>query len=169
MIEIDHIIEQASSIYSTYGCDNMDQVAESLGASVYGLLEGDNIKEAYFPELRAIAIKPGLPSYERRYLIAHALGHHLLHRDRSSPDYLRMHLKRSEGRSFSANDEIARLEDEADLFAAFLLVPDYALRPLLDEGTIWKSEDPVLQLSMEFQVPPEAMRIRLVYERSRHL
>lgn len=169
MTKTDHIIEQASSIYSTYGRNNMDQVAENLGASVYGLLEGEGIKEAYFPELRAIAVKPGLPGYERRYLIAHALGHHLLHRDSSNHDYLRVHLKRPESRSMTTNAEIARLEDEADLFSAFLLVPGHKLRSFLDGDTVWRSEDPVFHLAMEFQVPLEPMRIRLVYERSRQL
>jgi hypothetical protein len=32
------------------------------------------MKEVYYPELRAIAIKPNLHPYERKYLIAHALG-----------------------------------------------------------------------------------------------
>jgi Zn-dependent peptidase ImmA (M78 family) len=169
MIGIDRIIEKASSIYSQYGSDNLDLVAEKLGASVYGLLEAEHLKEAYFPERKAIAIKPGLPSYERRYLIAHALGHHLFHRDETSRDYLRLHLKHSDARSTQDSAEIARLEDEADLFAAFLLVPDSKLRPRLEEGSIWRSEDPVLHLAMEFQVPVEPMRVRLAYERSNQL
>jgi Zn-dependent peptidase ImmA (M78 family) len=49
--------------------------------------------------------------------------------------------------------EVSRPEMEADLFAAYLLVPDLKLRPVLEQSWIKETDDPVLRLALEFQVP----------------
>ena len=59
---------------------------------------------------------------------------------------------------------MSRTEIEADLFAAYLLVPDLKLRPILGQGWIKEADDPVLRLALEFQVPVELMHQRLIYE-----
>lgn len=60
--------------------------------------------------------------------------------------------------------EVSRTEMEADLFAGYLLVPEVKLRPILSKDWIKETEDPVLRLALEFQVPVELMRQRLIYE-----
>lgn len=68
------IIQKTREIYRKYGQDDLDFVAWKLGAMVYEVLEAENIKEVYFPKLKAIALQPNLHPHKRSYLIAHALG-----------------------------------------------------------------------------------------------
>lgn len=166
---MDNIIDEASSIYARYGCHDIDHVARSLGVPVYDLLDSDNLRESYFPGLRAIAVSPDLLTYERRHLVAHALGHHLLHRKGPHADYLKLHLNHPEGPATTPDEpRAARTEAEAELFAAYLLIPDGKLRPLLDRGRVRNAADSPLRLALEFQVPLDLMRLRLLYDRRRH-
>jgi Zn-dependent peptidase ImmA (M78 family) len=165
---MDHIIDEASSLYAKYGADDLDMVAGKLGLTVYDLLDAEHLNEVYFPRLGAIVVKPGLPSYLRRFLVGHSLGHHLLHRQQAA-DYLRFHLRRPATGSDPAWHKMHQLETEADLFAAFLLVPEHRLQPVVKLPWFKQSTDPVLELAIEFQVPPEVMRVRLVYEGCRSL
>jgi Zn-dependent peptidase ImmA (M78 family) len=168
-IALARITEEASSVHSRYGAEDLDAVAKQLGLPVYDFLETEDLKEAYFPRLQAITLKPGLPRHERRYLIAHAIGHHLFHREGPARDYIALHKNGVAGLSEAERIEMAHLENEADLFAACLLVPLRELEPLLVQGWSRDSDDLVQQLSLEFQVPPEAMRVRLVYEKCRRI
>ena len=56
------------------------------------------------------------------------------------------------------------MEREADLFAAYLLVSGDRLKTVLSEGWARDEDDPILGLSLEFGVPEELMRERMVYE-----
>jgi len=161
---MDRVIEAASRIAAKYGADNLDTLAQRLGVAVYDLLETERLKELYFPNLKSIALRPGLPRHERRFLLAHGLGHHVLHRDGVDRDFLKHHAAGKESTSPLEQSNFAKLESEADLFASYLLVPELALRPFLDSEPIKASDDPVTQLAIEFQVPTEAIRVRLVYE-----
>lgn len=165
---MDRIIEAASRIVARYDCDNLDTLAERLGVAVYDLLEANGLNELYFPNLKSIALRPGMPLHERRFLLAHGLGHHVLHRDGSARDFLKYHATGKSGSSPLDQSFFAKLESEADLFASYLLVPEATLKPLLDSESINTSEDPVTQLAIEFQVPTEAIRVRLVYEACRN-
>lgn len=159
---MDHVIEAASEITAKYGSVNLDILAERLGVAVYDLLETDRLRELYLPNLKSIAIRPGLPQHERRFLLAHGLGHHVLHREGVAGEFLKKNAASAGSLSPLEQSDLARLESEADLFASYLLVPEAALRPLLDSENA--NDDPVTQLAIEFQVPTEAMRVRLVYE-----
>lgn len=81
---MDAIIEEANTVNRKYGSDDLDYVAEKLGAEIHEDLRSESTREVYFPDLQAIVIRPGLPRHERKYLIAHALGHLLFHR--TGPD-----------------------------------------------------------------------------------
>ena len=162
---MERIIHEASSLASRLGTEHLDQVAEKLGMAVFYLLDAEDLKEAYFPELQAVALRPGLPGYERRYLLAHALGHHLFHQQTPGVDYLRFHSRTLGTPSEAEQAKIAEVESEADLFAAYLLVPHEKLTPYLEQQEIWKDADPAQSLALEFRLPVEAMRILLVYER----
>ena len=162
---MERIVDEASSLSARLGTEHLDQVAEKLGMAVFYLLDAEDLKEAYFPELQAVALRPGLPGYERRYLLAHALGHHLFHKDAQGVDYLRFHSLTPGPPSEEEQARMAEVESEADLFAAYLLVPHEKLAPFLEQQEIWKDADPAQSLALEFRVPVEAMRIRLVYER----
>ncbi len=161
---MEHVIEAASRIAAKYGSENIDTLAEQLGVTVYDLLETERLKELYFPHLKSIALRPGLPRHERSFLLAHGLGHHILHREGADRDFLKHHAAGTGSSSPLDQSNFAKLESEADLFASYLLVPELALRPFLYSESIQTSDDPVTQLAIEFQVPTEAIRVRLVYE-----
>ncbi len=165
---MDRVIEAASRIAAKYGPENLDILAERLGVAVYDLLETELLRELYLPNLKSIALGPGLPLHERRFLLAHGLGHHVLHREGAARDFLKHHAAGRGSSSPLDQSNFAKLESEADLFASCLLVPEAALRPLLDSESIQTSDDPVTQLAIEFQVPTEAIRVRLVYEACRN-
>jgi Zn-dependent peptidase ImmA (M78 family) len=159
------IIEKAKKIYKKYGLDDLDFLVSRLGVKLYEILETEKIEEVYFPDLGAIAIKPGLPLYERNYLIIHALGHHLFHRIGLNRDYISLH---EEGICKSltlGRIEIATKEREADIFAAYLLIPEKKLNDLLKEEWTNDTPDLVGELAEEFQVPRELVIKRLEFKK----
>ena len=161
---MDRVVETASRISAKFGAENLDTLAERLGVAVYDLLDTERLRELYLPNLKSIALRPGLPLHERRFLLAHGLAHHVLHREGASKDYLKHHAAGRGSSSPLDQSNFAKLESEADLFASYLLVPEAALRPILDSESIKTNDDPVTLLAIEFQVPVEAIRVRLVYE-----
>ena len=57
---MDRIVEAASRIAAKYGAENLDTLAERLGVAVYDLLETERLRELYLPNLKSIALRPGL-------------------------------------------------------------------------------------------------------------
>ncbi len=132
---MEEIIEEASKVHQKYGSDDLDYIAGKLGAEIHEDLRAASTKEVYVPDLQAIVIRPGLPGHERRYLIAHALGHHLFHRTGLNSQSASFHEELMCGSLQLGRVEVSRTEMEADLFAAYLLVPGLKLRPIL--GKDW--------------------------------
>jgi len=87
---------------------------------------GRIIKEAYFKDLRAIVIDPDLHSYKKRHLIAHGIAHHLFHRKIKANYFL-------DNPDFLISQRIREIEREAEVFAAYLLIPEKKLNSLLKE------------------------------------
>lgn len=102
--------------------------------------------------------------YERKYLIAHALGHHLFHRTDLFRDYISLHEKGIFGNRELGRIEIATKEREAEIFAAYFLIPEEKLKLILKEDWLRKSSNPIPQLAKKFQVPEELMRKRLEFD-----
>jgi hypothetical protein len=90
---------------------------------------------------RWIGIAKGISSEERRYLIAHALGHELLHRG----NQLSFHGWRK--------TNVAQQEREADEFAAHVLIPASQLEKCEDLQT-W-------EIAERYGVPEELVRLRI--------
>jgi len=63
----------------------------------------------------------------RRFTMAHELGHHLLHRPRMQSGMLRYDLAAEDGGHLSES-ALKQIEDEADLFAANMLMPEQWVR-----------------------------------------
>lgn len=63
----------------------------------------------------------------RRFTMAHELGHHLLHRPRVQFGMLRYDLAAEDGGHLSEG-ALQRIEEEADLFAANMLMPEQWVR-----------------------------------------
>ena len=156
------IIQQARRVSRENSTLDIETTARRLGIQVQEVLESANLKQVYFSDLRAIVLRPGLPAPERGYLIAHGLGHHLLHRDHiQNTGTHRPRVMTCGG--LLQRGRATRLEREADLFAAYLLVPDTRLSEVLRQGWVQEDDDPVLALALEFGVPEELLRERLVY------
>ncbi len=161
---MERIIEVASEIQRKYGSTDLEYVAQRLGVEVHEELRARNLKEVYFPELQAIVLRPRLPRHERNYLLAHALGHHLFHRSGTNGEAARLQEELACGSLALGKAGMSRTEKEADMFAAFLLIPDAKLKPTLGQDWLEEADDPVLKLALEFQVPVELMRERLIFE-----
>ena len=159
---MDRIIEEAGSVYRKYGSEDLGYVAEKLGAEIHEDLRAENAREVYFPDLQAILLRPGLPAHERRYLIAHALGHHLFHRTGVNAASISFKDDAACGILRGRRAEVSPTEREADVFAAYLLVAPVRLRQILEQEWVDDSEDPVLKLALEFQVSVELMNERLI-------
>jgi Zn-dependent peptidase ImmA (M78 family) len=109
-----------------------------------------------------------LHPYERKYLIAHALSHHLFHREGLFRDYISLHEKGIFGSLELGRIEIATKEREADIFAAYFLIPEEKLKLVLEEKWVKESPNPIPELAEDFQVPEELMKKRLEDKRGRY-
>jgi Zn-dependent peptidase ImmA (M78 family) len=153
------IIEKAKEIRKKYGLDNLEFVASKLGAKVVEFPLGRIIKEVYLKDLRVIVIDPNLHPYKKRHLIAHGLAHHLFHRDSQVNYFIK------DGEDFLKTLKIRQQEREAEVFAAYLLIPEEKLSAILKEEWVKDSLDPIPELAEEFQVSPHFMRKRLEFEK----
>jgi Zn-dependent peptidase ImmA (M78 family) len=92
-------------------------------------------------------------------LIAHGLAHHLFHKESKVNYFLE-----DKDNSFN-NWMVKEHEKEAEVFAAYLLIPEDKLNVLMNEGWLENSSDPILELAEEFQVSKNFMRKRLILKR----
>ncbi len=159
------IIQKAGQIYRKYGSAELDFIALELGVDIHEVLETENIEEVYFPDLEAIALKPNLDFPKRNYLISHALGHHLFHRLGLHRDYIDLHENGLFGSLEIGRSEITRKEKEADIFAAYFLIPQEKLDPILNEDWFKESANQITALAKQFRVPEELARKRLEFEK----
>jgi Zn-dependent peptidase ImmA (M78 family) len=56
------------------------------------------------------------------------------------------------------------MEKEAEVFAAYLLIPEEKLNELLNQDWVKESLDPIRELAEEFQVSPHFMKKRLEFK-----
>jgi len=153
-----HIIEKANEIREKYGIDDLELLASKLGAEVVQLPLGRIIKEMYIKDEGVIVIDPKLHPYKKRHLIAHGLAHHLFHR-KSRVNYF------IEDRNDYLNNWLLREhEKEAEVFAAYLLIPEDKLNEILQQEWVKESPNPIHDLAEEFQVSENFMRKRLEFK-----
>jgi len=139
---VKHVIERANNIYEKFGSD-LDAITESLGLIViYEKLAG-RLREVYVGESNSIVIREDLPKREKRELVAHAVGHHLLH----AGNHLAM-----QKRIYSFGNYH---EKQANVFAACLLIPLTTLMRLMTERAR------IDEMAVHFGVREELIRLRL--------
>jgi Zn-dependent peptidase ImmA (M78 family) len=156
-----HIIEKANEIRRKYGVDDLEFVAGKLGAEVVEKPLGTIIKEAYFKDEGVIVIDPNLHPYKKRHLIAHGLAHHLFHKNCKANYFL-------DGKADHITKwKIMDMEKEAEVFAAYLLIPEEELNELLNQDWVKESPDPIPELAEEFQVSENFLRKRLKFKNER--
>jgi Zn-dependent peptidase ImmA (M78 family) len=156
---IKEIIQKANQLRNKYGLDDLDFLAQKLGAEIIEYPLGRIIKETYFKDLGVIVIDPGLHPYKKRHLIVHGLAHHLFHRNKKVNYFL------NREKNFLKTIDITRQEKEAEVFAAYYLIPEDKLNKILKQDWINDSLDPVYELAEEFQVSEHFMRKRLEFRR----
>jgi Zn-dependent peptidase ImmA (M78 family) len=153
-----HIIEKANEIREKYGVDDLELLASKLGAEVVEIPLGRIIKEVYIKDEGVIVIDPRLHPYKKRHLIAHGLAHHLFHRNTRVNYFLD---ERDDRFNYWKQ---RRQEKEAEVFAAYLLIPEDKLNEKLKEEWVQESPDPVPELAEEFQVSEHFLRKRLKFK-----
>jgi len=153
-----HIIEKANEIREKYGIDDLELLASKLRAEVVQIPLGRIIKEMYIKDEGVIVVDPNLHPYKKRHLIAHALAHHIFHR-KSRVNYF------IEDRNDYLNNWLLREhEKEAEVFAAYLLIPEDKLDIILQQEWVKESSDPISELAEEFQVSENFIRKRLKFK-----
>jgi Zn-dependent peptidase ImmA (M78 family) len=150
-----HIIEKANEIREKYGIDDLELLAFKLGAEVVEIPLGKIIKEVYIKDEGVIVIDPNLHPYKKRHLIAHGLAHHLFHRNTKVNYFLD---ERDDRFNYWKQ---RRQEKEAEVFAAYLLVPEEKLNAFLKQDWVKDSPNPIPELAEEFQVSENFMKKRL--------
>jgi Zn-dependent peptidase ImmA (M78 family) len=153
-----HIIEKANEIREKYGIDDLELLASKLGAEVVEIPLGRIIKEVYIKDEGVIVIDPNLHPYKKRHLIAHGLAHHLFHRNTKVNYFL------NEGDDKFNYWKQRRQEKEAEVFAAYLLIPEDKLNEKLKEEWVKESLNPIPELAEEFQVSENFIRKRLRFK-----
>jgi Zn-dependent peptidase ImmA (M78 family) len=133
-------VQTAEGIYLKFGCD-LERIARKLGLIVLEEELAGRLSEVYFGD--AIVVKRDLPRAVKRELIAHAIGHHLMHAGN--------HLTLQDNTYSFGNYH----ERQANVFAAWLLVPEEELSTKLEAG---KS---IPDLAHDFGVTDELMLFRL--------
>jgi Zn-dependent peptidase ImmA (M78 family) len=154
-----HIIEKANEIREKYGVDDLELLTSKFGAEVVEIPLGTIIKEVYIKDESVIVIDPNLHPYKKRHLIAHGLAHHLFYRNTKVNYFLDERDNR-----FNYWKQ-RRQEKEAEIFAAYLLVPEDKLKEKLKQEWVQESPDPAPELAEEFQVSENFMRKRLEFEK----
>jgi Zn-dependent peptidase ImmA (M78 family) len=100
-----------------------------------------------------------LHPHKKRHLIAHGLAHYLFHRN------VRVNYFLDEKDNRFNYWKQRRQEKEAEIFAAYLLIPEEKLNEKLKEEWVRESPDPIPELAEEFQVSENFMKKRLEFKR----
>lgn len=133
-------MRQAEGVRKHFGGDP-ERIARALGLLVLEEELTGRLEEIYFGD--AIVLRRALPEPVKRELIAHAIGHHVMH----AGNHLTL-----ETRTYSFGNYHER---QANVFAACLLVPEEELQAKIEAGR------PLPDLSQDFEVTDELLLFRL--------
>ena len=133
-------IQKAKETYNKYGNDLEFIIGELELFVIEEPLKG-RLKEVYFGD--SIVIRKDLERIEKRELIAHAIGHHLMHAGNHLSQQKRVY-------SFGNYHE-----HQANVFAAFLLIPE-----VLFEKHV-KNKSKVYEIAGAFDIPENLAVLRI--------
>ena len=137
---MNRVIDKANEIYGQYGND-LDEITQSLGLTIMSEKMEGRLTEFYFPG--TIAVNSNLSTRKQRELIAHAIGHHLMH----AGNHLAM-----QKRIYSFGN---LHEKQANVFAACLLMPLAKLQRFTS------NRSRIDEIANHFQVTEELVRLRM--------
>lgn len=101
---------------------SLEKILKHYGISVKsGEFEDDNISGAFERDVKTIYIADDEPLNRRAFTVAHELGHVFLHEDTKNEVFLRSQI-------LNLPEESRKEEQEANWFAAALLIPEKQLR-----------------------------------------
>jgi len=143
------IIRAAAALRAKYPNSDPEQLAARLKIVLLPqhLGTGRDCIKGFFLEckrIRTITVNVDLPREVQRIIIAHELGHAVLHRRSGVHAFHDLQLF----------DYTGTCEQEANLFAAELLLPDSEVLSALREGTVYTA-------AAELCVPPELLDFKL--------
>ena len=147
MSEIERITRLCDALAAKHGTRNPFEIAAAEGIRVVSCPDFQKLEGMYKVILgeRYVFLKGSLSRRRARQVLAHELGHDLLHREMGEDSFVQEHF---------LVDMTLKPEYEANLFAAQLLIPDEDLRALLREG---KS---VEEAAAALQTPPELVELK---------
>ena len=134
-------VEKANEIIERFKTSDPEKILNKLGIDVLDVPLAGDMKEISFTD--HIVIRAGLSKSERRQLLAHALCHQLIH----AGNHL---LKKKRPYSFGNYHE-----KQADVFAAYLLIPESKLERLTDNDLT------IYDLAEKFEVLPYFAKFRI--------
>lgn len=146
-MSIDYICREVSRIMRKYDESDPWKLADAMGIVVSELPMGKtpNSCKGFFlcqSRIKHITINSELPEVVRRIILAHEIGHAVLHQKAA---------KIKTFHDFSLYDSTSQMEYEANLFAAEYLLDDELVADMLTEDTFFFS------VAKELNVPPELL------------
>ena len=134
-------VEKANEVIKKHKTNNPEEILKILKVEVLDLPLAGRLKEMYFED--HVVLKSDLSNQERRQLLAHALCHHLYH----AGNHLTI-----KNRMYSYGNYH---EKQADVFAAYLLMPEEEFEKIIDE------EITIYDLAERFDVLPYFVKFRM--------
>ena len=150
-MKYDSIYHLANKIRNEYYCNNSKTLCKSLGIPLLSEAMGcseESVKGIAFStnNVSAIIINSDLPDAIQRVIIAHEIGHVLLHIQDGKNSFCDNHLLST----------ISNSEKEANIFAANLLIDDYSLIEYLKDGYT------INLAAAYFKVPIELIEYKII-------
>ncbi len=124
ILQIKHL---ADDLMEKHGTCNPFELAEGMGVQVVSCPEFQNLEGMYKVILgkRFVFLNGNLKRRRARQILAHELGHDVLHREMGEDSIVQ---------DTFLVDMTLKPEYEANLFAAQILLPDLEVKKLLEEG-----------------------------------
>lgn len=147
----DSIYQLANKIKNEYYCNDFKMLCKSLGILLLSESMGcseESVKGIAFStnNVNAIIINSDLPNVVQRVIIAHEIGHILLHIPNGKASFCDNQLLNS----------FSLYEKEANIFAANLLIDDYSLIEYLKDGYA------INLAAAYFKVPIELIEYKII-------
>ncbi len=128
------IVSEAERLIRKAGTRDPEKICEALGIRIHYMDLQQKIKAFYFYQSRInnIVVDEHVTEDYRRILLAHELGHCILHRETAM-------MKGFQEMEVLEKRDAAPLETEANYFAAELLIPDEEVLPLLSSYSFFET------------------------------
>ena len=133
-------VQRTEEVIDRFHTNDPEKILTKLGVDVLDVSLAGELKEVCFAD--HVVVRKGLDSSERRQLLAHALCHHLMH----AGNHLRTNRRYSFGNYH---------EKQADVFAAFLLMPESEFEKLAGDNLS------IYDLAEKFEVLPYFAKFRI--------